>query len=123
MGHQVTKLHQKGKPMAAKSETIRASVLDHPANRPERAGRERAEARQEFPLHMYVKVSTVTADNKLVGERIVDNMHIGTMMWLAKHITWSTSKGHMVEVESASQKEIDAYVADRAKQLAERHQG
>lgn len=72
------------------------------------------------PQNLYVFVHTFDAQGKTVGERIVDMCHYGTRDWLSKHLWWATHHGYGTEIDMASQAQIDEYIANGVKALAEK---
>lgn len=93
------------------------NALDHPANRKQR---EYANPRQELPQHMWVKITTITKEDKIESEMFWDNMHVGTMMRLNRHMTWANFQGYRIEIDPATAQEIEQYVYTRSKQLQEK---
>jgi hypothetical protein len=74
---------------------------------------------------LYVKVTTTDLANKavIIGERIVDMYHFGTRNWLHNHFWWAMHNGHLVETEVATADQIDEYLLEQKKKLAEKFNG
>lgn len=72
--------------------------------------------------NLYVKVITFNAEGKTIGERIVDMYHYGTRNWLQNHLWWAMHNGHEVEVNTANDEDVQAYVAQATKELAAKFQ-
>lgn len=70
------------------------------------------------PRNVYASVKTFDAEGKTIGERIVDMHHIGTRDFLAKHLYWSTHKGHCTEINVATPGDIAAYLEKGRQELA-----
>lgn len=75
---------------------------------------------------LYVKVTTTDYTKQKgvkIGERIVDMYHFGTRNWFHSHMWWAMHNGHLVESETATAAEVDAYLAEQKQKLADKFNG
>jgi hypothetical protein len=70
--------------------------------------------------NLFIKVTTLNADNQEIGSRIVDMYHFGTKNWLQAHQWWAMHNAHVVETCLAHEDEVSAYIANRSQELVER---
>lgn len=80
-------------------------------------------ANNSIPQNLFISVKTFDTEGKTIGERIVDMCHYGTRNWISTHLWWSTHHGHCVEINVATQPEIDAYLAAGKQALADKFNG
>lgn len=73
--------------------------------------------------NLYVRVDTFNTKGEQIGTRIVDMYHFGTRNWLQSHTWWAMHNSHTVKQDCATDAEVEAYVAEQAKALAERFNG
>lgn len=74
--------------------------------------------------NLYVSVNTFDGDKGAqIGTRVVDMYHYGTRNWLANHLWWATHNGHKVEVNDASDDEVNAYLDNAKHALADKFNG
>lgn len=72
------------------------------------------------PDNLYMTINTINEAGKSVGFRIVDLKHYGTRNWLANHTWWAMHQGHLLEIQTATQVEVDEYLAQKAKELQDK---
>lgn len=78
---------------------------------------------QQQSKNLYVTVTTYDEKGKQSGVRVVDMYHYGTRNWMANHLWWATHNGQAVEVNLATQTEVDEYMAQQTKALAAKFNG
>jgi len=72
------------------------------------------------PQNLYISVMTFNPEGRDIGERIVDMHHFGTRKWLQDHLWWATHNGHATEINVATPAQVDEYLANGVKALAEK---
>lgn len=70
--------------------------------------------------NLYMTINTLDVKGKPVGYRIVDLYHYGTRNWLMNHQWWAMHQGHLVEVQPATEGEINEYLAKKAQELQDK---
>lgn len=72
--------------------------------------------------NLYVTVTTYDAKGKQVGVRVVDMYHYGTRNWVQNHLWWAVHQkpAHVIEINEATEVEVDEYLATQAKALQEK---
>lgn len=72
------------------------------------------------PKNLFIKVDTFNEEGREIGTRIVDMYHFGTRNWLQNHLWWAMHNKATVESQVAVQKDIDIYLMESKKALAEK---
>ena len=76
------------------------------------------------PQNLYISVKTFDIYGHTIGERVVDMCHFGTANWLyKKHLWWAMCRGFQVEVNPATDDEIDSYIIAGKAALARKFNG
>lgn len=70
--------------------------------------------------NLFVSVNTYDPAGKQIGTRVVDMYHYGTRNWLQNHHWWAMHNGHTVETMVANEAEIEDYLANAKKALAQK---
>lgn len=78
------------------------------------------EASQTGAKNLFIKVDTFNEEGREIGTRIVDMYHFGTRNWLQNHLWWAMHNKATVESQVADQKDIDIYLMESKKALAEK---
>lgn len=73
--------------------------------------------------NLFVTVNTYNQDGKQIGTRVVDMYHYGTRNWLQNHHWWAMHNGHTVETMVANDAEVDEYLENAKKALAQKFAG
>lgn len=85
------------------------------------AANEGAERSNSRGRNLYVRVITYNcADGKIIGDIIRDMYHIGTTQFFQGHLWWGTHNYHRVEVLPATPDEINNYIEEGKRKLAEK---
>lgn len=70
--------------------------------------------------HLYFTVSNYAPDGKADSYRVVDLFHPNTRDWLAKHTWWAMHNDYTLDIQRATEDEVNEYIRNGERKLADK---